>query len=565
MKKNVLLALAISVAGMVNTYAQTATSGTPNGWHLLNLQQDGYHGINVEKAYAELLKGKKSVPVVVAVIDSGVDTLHEDLQPVLWRNPGEIPGNGIDDDKNGFVDDVYGWNFLGGKDGRNVNKDSYEAARVYYKLKKKYGEDIEPGSSDTPDVQKEKALYKRVKTIIEGDAKEASLNVMFLKNIVEKLPWADSVLQSAMKVTEYNGDELQRYKPVTGDEGKAKNTLMALFLGFQSNDLTNVKLIEMTNEYYNGQKSKMEAATQEPENYRGDIVQDNYYDFADRYYGNNDVMGGSATHGTHVTGIIGALRTNDNASKGIADNVKIMTLRAVPDGDEHDKDIANAIFYAVDNGAKVVNMSFGKSISPEKHWVDSAVRYAEEKGVLLVHAAGNDAKNIDIHDNFPNPYYDNDTSKRASNWLTVGASGDPSNGGLIGSFSNYGRNTVDVFAPGVKIYSTLPGGNTYGNLQGTSMASPVVAGLAAMLMSYFPELTVQQIKETIEKTVSKNSGVSVRKPGTDEEVGFDELSRQAGIVDAYEAVKYAQKLSEESKVREKAPLPKSKMKKSKKG
>lgn len=246
-----------------------------------------------------------------------------------------------------------------------------------------------------------------------------------------------------------------------------------------------------------------------------------------------------------------------------------MTLRAVPDGDEHDKDIANAIRYAVDNGARVVNMSFGKSVSPEKNWVDDAVKYAESKGVLLVHAAGNDSKDIDIYDNFPNPYFNDDTATKAGNWLTIGASGDPATGGLIGSFSNYGKNGVDVFAPGVKIYSTLPGGNQYGNLQGTSMASPVAAGLAALLMSYFPELSVLQIKEAIEKSATQLNDTKVKKPGTDEEASIAELSKWSGIINAYEAVKYAQKLSSDDKNQPKQPepkpLPKSKMKKTTKG
>jgi subtilisin family serine protease len=249
---------------------------------------------------------------------------------------------------------------------------------------------------------------------------------------------------------------------------------------------------------------------------------------------------------------------------GIADNVRIMMLRAVPDGDEHDKDIANAIRYAVDNGAKVVNMSFGKSISPQKQWVDDAVRYAESKGVLLVHAAGNDAKDIDINDNFPSPVFKNDSTARAGNWITVGASGDPAAGGLIGSFSNYGKKEVDVFAPGVKIYSTLPGGNQYGNLQGTSMASPVVAGVAALLMSYYPDLTVQQVKNIIEKSATPPN-IKVDKPGTGEEVSMAELSRTGGIVNVYEAVKLANAVSNEKKAAPRQELPKSKMKNDKRG
>lgn len=175
-------------------------------------------------------------------------------------------------------------------------------------------------------------------------------------------------------------------------------------------------------------------------------------------------------------------------------------LRAVPDGDEHDKDIANAIRYAVDNGARIISMSFGKDFSPEKHWVDDAFRYAEQKGVLLIHAAGNDAKNVDSTYNFPNPVFA-DGKGRSTNVITVGASGSEKNGGLTAAFSNYGKKEVDVFAPGVSIYSTIPGGTTYGNASGTSMACPVVAGIAALILEHYPALSPQQVKYAIEKSV----------------------------------------------------------------
>lgn len=561
-KVSLLVVLGVAVSTMVS--AQTSVKDVPKGWHLLDLQKDGYYGIDVEKAYTELLKGKKSVPVVVAIIDSGVDTAHEDLKPVLWHNPKEIPGNGIDDDNNGYVDDVYGWNFLGGKDGRNVNKDSYEAARVYYKLKKKYGNITTADSAATPEQKEEMRLYRIVKDRIEGEAKEASMNVMFLKNIVEKMPWSDSILQASLKKSEYSWDDLQQFKPANDDERVAWITIKSLFQGFQANDLSNKKLLEITNEFYSGEKSKKDAVSQEPEDYRGEIVKDNYDDINDRYYGNSDVMAGTPMHGTHVAGIIGAVRNNGIGMNGVADNVKIMMIRAVPDGDEHDKDIANAIRYATDNGAKVVNMSFGKSLSPEKKWVDDAVKYAESKGVLLVHAAGNDGKDVDVNDNFPNANYNNDTATKASNWITVGASGDPVAGGLTASFSNYGKHQVDVFAPGVKIYSTLPGGNQYGNLQGTSMASPVVAGMAALLMSYFPNLTAQQVKSIIEKSSTRITNMKVKKPGTDDEVNMADLSTSGGIINAYAAVKMAESLSTQTKQPE-TVLPKAKMKKAKKG
>jgi len=248
-------------------------------------------------------------------------------------------------------------------------------------------------------------------------------------------------------------------------------------------------------------------------------------------------MANTPFHGRHVSGIIAAVRNNGKGIDGIADNVKIMMIRAVPDGDEHDKDIALAIRYAADNGAKVINMSFGKGFSPEKQWVDDAVKYAQSKGVLLVHAAGNDASDIDTAWNFPTPVFKAD-GKRASNWITVGASGDPKLGGLVAGFSNYGKKEVDVFAPGVKIYSTIPGGNSYGNAQGTSMASPVVAGLAALILEYFPNLTAEQVKSVIEKS-SLKPDMKVKNPATEEEVDLSELSRSGGVINAYEAVKLA--------------------------
>jgi subtilisin family serine protease len=558
----ILLISATLTTGIQETWAQTAVKDVPKGWHMLDQQKDGFYGIGVEKAYQSLLKDKKAKQlVVVAVIDSGIDTTHEDLKPILWKNPKEVPGNGMDDDQNGYVDDIYGWNFLGGKDGRNVTKDSYEAARVYYKFKPKYGKSGLDQATLTTEEKEENALYQKAKSQIESQAKEAGMYVLFLKNIVEKLPSSDSILRKAMGKEIFTGDELMAFKPGNNDESRAKNALMSLFQQTQQMENTNKVLIDGVTEFYNGEKSKIEAAEKEPFDYRGSVVKDNYEDPNDRFYGNNDVMATTSMHGTHVAGIIAASRSNNLGMNGVADNVRIMMLRAVPDGDEHDKDIANAIRYAVDNGAWVINMSFGKSFSPEKKWVDDAVKYAESKGVLLVHAAGNDGKNIDENDNFPTPRYGNNPETRASNWITVGASG-PTSKDLVASFSNYGKD-VDVFSPGVEIYSTLPGGDQYGNQQGTSMASPVTAGIAALILSYYPELSAKQIKYVIEKSVTPVSTVKVNKPGSEDEVMLSDISRTGGIVNAYEAIKLAGTLQGErypTKV-----LPKPTLKKTKKG
>lgn len=556
--------VALMVIGFVATAQQDKnpkSGDVPKGWHLLDKTSDGYHGISLSKAY-EFIQSKnlKGKTVVVAVIDSGIDTLHEDLKDVLWRNPKEIPGNKIDDDQNGYVDDVYGWNFIGGKDGRNVKQDSYEGARVYHKLKLKYAGKQIDSSALSGDELEEYKTWLKAKKKVEGDGNDGGIDLVILKRALKSALKNDSILREGMKKDVYTGNDLDKYEPANSVEKSAKAGLVYLFRANQLMESTNKEFIEGFSDFVGGEERKAEAKEKAPTEYRKEIVGDNEQDINDKYYGNSDVMASTPFHGTHVAGIIGAARKNDKGMDGIADNVKIMMIRAVPDGDEHDKDIALAIRYAVDNGAKVVNMSFGKDFSPEKNWVDDAVKYAESKGVLLIHAAGNDGKNIDTADNFPNANI-KATKKKATNWITVGASGDPKAGGITANFSNYGKEEVDVFAPGVKIYSTIPGGTTYGNAQGTSMASPVVAGTAAFLLSYFPYLTAEQVKYCIEKSAQAPEG-KVKKPGSDEEVALTDISRTGGVINAYEAAKIASTLEPASKKSDKKQ-PKSTMKNNK--
>ena len=531
--KRSVLAISITVISIASGAQTSSLKTVPNGWHLKDQKSNGFYGISMDKAY-DFVKTKKSKTVLVAIIDSGIDTTHEDLTPVLWTNSKEIPGNGIDDDGNGYIDDIHGWNFIGGRDGRNVKEDSYEAARVYHTYKSKFENVTDAATLSKADQE----LYKtwtRAKADVVDNVDLTQLRQA--KMMYQKMKAGDSVIRKDLKKEEYSGKDLQSYTPTNQDAIATRQIILKICeLNSNNYDITNSMLLEELE----GDMRKAETVSTPPPNYRGDIVKDNENDINDKFYGNNDIMAGTPFHGTHVAGIIGAVRNNGKGIDGIADNVRIMMVRAVPDGDEHDKDIALAIRYAVDNGAKVINMSFGKSYSPQKQWVDDAVKYAESKGVLLVHAAGNDAKNLDSDFNFPNPMLLN--GGRPTNWLTIGASGDPGNGGLAASFSNYGKKEVDVFAPGVNIYSTIPGGNTYGNASGTSMASPVTAGVAAFLLEYFPTLTPEQLKTVLEKSAIKPT-IKAQKPGDGEEIIFSELSKTGGLINAYEASKLAQEMT----------------------
>ena len=558
MNKNFrLLPLALLIAGSALAQGSSKKDAPPNMWHLMDPATSGYSGVSAEKAHAFLKgTGRKSNTVLVAVIDSGIDTAHQDLKPILWKNSKEIPNNGKDDDKNGYIDDVHGWNFIGGKDGRNVKEDSYEAARVYHTLKTKWEGKTATGLTGAQ--LKEFNTYERAKEKIVGDVDP--LAAQQLKTMVPELVESDKALRAALGKEEYNGNDIKDFNSPNKEINAMKDFLIRISKANNSYEITNKQILEQLE----GELRKVESVTQAPPTFRKDIVQDNYLDFTDKYYGNNDLMAETSLHGTHCAGIIAAVRDNNKGAMGIADNVRIMAIRAVPDGDEHDKDIALAIRYAVDNGAQVISMSFGKDFSPEKKWVDDAIRYAAAKGVLLVHAAGNDSKDLDKEFNFPSTVFEDGV--RATNVITVGASGDAKNGGLTARFSNYGKNEVDVFAPGVGIYSTLPGGDQYGNLNGTSMACPLVAGVAALILQYYPTLTPQQVKMAIEKSsVAPKDMVNI--PGSTTKVKLSELSRSGGIMNAEAAVKYASTLVGEkiNVQKKKRTLPKTKVSRGNKG
>jgi subtilisin family serine protease len=382
----------------------------------------------------------------------------------------------------------------------------------------------------------EYATYLRAKKDVTQGVEPAQL--MQMQRILPVLERGDSVIRKDLGKSEFTGNDVKGYTSEDPDAKIAAAIYLNMAKANKNYNISNTDILE----YLRGQVRKGEAASTPPEDFRDEIVKDNPNDINDRYYGNNDVMAGTPSHGTHVTGIIAAARDNGIGMNGIANNVKVMMVRAVPDGDEHDKDIANAIRYAVNNGAEVISMSFGKPFSPQKTWVDDAVKYAQSKGVLLVHAAGNDAENIDSAQNFPNPVY-RDGSGVDPDFITVGASGDSTNGGFTASFSNYGKKSVDLFAPGVNIYSTLPN-DKFGDFSGTSMATPVVAGVAALILEYYPDLSAQQVKYVIDNSVTPITQ-KVKLPGTDDSVSLANISITGGELNAYNALKLASTLKGE--------------------
>lgn len=507
------------IAGLLVCTSLFSQKKAPENWMLLDPNADKVYGAGVEKAY-EKLKNRTAKTVIVAVIDSGVDTDHEDLKDIIWTNTNEIADNGIDDDKNGYVDDVHGWSFLGGKTD-DINYEASELARIYHKKTKEYS------TTDTTqlsgDALKDFLEYKKIKSefLKEQAQDEQQLKfVVYLSDFFEKVKKQNNGILSK--------EALSNYVPQDEKEKQLKKRLkLAAALG--------LKPEEMDKELATG-KDIMENGVKynklNTDSIRQAVVGDDVTNPNERYYGCNRVKGPDALHGTHVAGIIAAVRTNTIGIKGIANNVKIMPVRAVPNGDERDKDIANAIRYAVDNGASIINMSFGKFYSPDKKIVDDAIQYALSKDVLLVHAAGNDSKNVDNDLSYPNrELY---TGVKAPNWLEVGANGYKKGKGLIGTFSNYAKTKVDLFAPGVDIYSTVPD-NKYLNESGTSMACPSTAGVAAIIRSYFPELKADEVKSVLMKTVVPYKK-KVIIPGTNKKAKVSELCISGGFVNANNAV-----------------------------
>ena len=507
----------------------------PN-WQNLDLLEDGIPGMSTEKAYKELLNDKKGKPVVVAVIDGGVDTKHEDLMNKMWINTGEVRSDSIDNDQNGYVDDIYGWNFIGNANGVNVQYDNMEVVRLIRELHPKYIS-VLPTTPLSEEERREFIAYQKMNTDYMSKLQIAQLTERAIKAFKFQV---DSIVHR-IGLESPKQTDFKKYKPRNKMEGR---TLSMINKGLEEEG----DFVKFYEELVEGVKH-YEAEVNYHLNMDYDprkIVGDDYENGKERIYGNADVKGPDALHGTHVAGIIAADRNNEVGIKGVADNARIMAVRVVPDGDERDKDVANAIYYAVDNGAKVINMSFGKPYVKDKHLVDSAIRYAVLQNVLIVHAAGNEGVDNDMTPNYPSRNYVDSLGLNkgtAENWIEVGATGWTYDASLVTEFSNYGRRSVDVFAPGLDINSTVPD-SKYKVEQGTSMAAPMVSGLAALIWSYYPSFKAADVKKIIlESVIKPTHKVKIAQGKSRRKVLMSEISVTGGIVNVYNALKLAEERS----------------------
>jgi len=505
--KKISLSLILALL-LVSSFVQRAScqESIPKyeNWQNKDLLEDGFFGVSTEKAYHSLLNGKSWQEIIVAVIDGGVDIRHEDLKSVIWTNKKEIPDNHIDDDKNGYIDDIHGWNFLASPKGsfQYENLDIVRDLRAAIRKNPK-----------GPEVRKlQRELSNRIVNVA-NELNRTRMALQILNEIVTSIP--------SVHPTEKDFRNFI-YKSYAQSEMLVK-IVQALksnkdYLSFKSALQTDSsKFSDQIKYYYNIDYNPRDSGNETNS----------------AFLGNNDVIGLLPYHATHICGIIGAVRNNGVGINGVADHVKIMPLRTIPSGDYLDDDLANAIYYATNNGAKIINMSFIKRTTSKKASIDKAIRYAIGKDVLFVHGCGNNGERISsIY--YPSRKYLE--GKEAKAWIEVGASNKKDDINLLAAFSNYGKDFVDIMAPGVDIYSTIPV-NTYTNYNGTSMAAPIITGMAGIIRAYYPQLRAEQVKDIILRSVVPVNHTI--KTGNGQQLPFVESCLSGGIANVYNALKLA--------------------------
>ncbi len=488
------------------------------GWHLSDWKQDSLPGISLEKAYAWLdthKSGHTGEEVVVAVLDTKLDIRHEAIRDNLWTNPGEIPGNGLDDDGNGYTDDVHGWNFLGNSAGEDVLYQLSETARAARLL-----EQIDTAALRLSDPKRLATLQKYAAAYRE-DAAFFRENYRALDSILSRE-------EAALRDLAALGDNAALQDGEALRNGAANQNEAVLRESRALRDQR--KAIAIQKQFFYNPDYQERAIT-------GDRPDDLY----DRRYGNPVISGRAPMeHALGVAGVLAARPNNRLGVAGVSEKIRIMPVVMVAEGDEHDKDVALAIRYAVDNGAKIINMSWGKRQSLYPGWVQDAIRYASQRDVLLVHSAGNTADDLDAVDYYPLDYTPD--GEFTESFLSVGALSPRKGPALVASFSNYGQRNVDLFAPGNFIF-TPHTGNGYAYKQGTSYAAPLVAGVAALVWSHYPDFTAAEIKDILMASATRVDGEVYlprkTRSASPQRVPFTRLCKSGGILNAFAALQLA--------------------------
>ena len=475
-------------------------------WHNLDIEKDSVPGTSVERAYNELLNELKGKKVIVAVIDTGLDIDHRSLSENIWVNKDEKL-NGKDDDNNGYIDDIHGWNYLGS---------SYNETRDMTRILR--------------DNKINNRKYNLVEEEIQKEIKNSNEQLNILNYYIQILDESKELLSDYLDNDNFSIQDVNNIETVDPKLNRAKNIYKDFdFYGYTKEYLN--EGIDQYNDFINYHFNV---------EFNGRTTNDDIYDISDRNYGDNNINNSkeSESHSTHVSGIISGNRKIEDGNKGINNLAEIMVLRAVPNGDEYDKDVALAIRYAVDNGAKIINGSFGKYFSSNPEWVIDAIRYASDNDVLFIAGAGNESKDLDSlsNDNYPNDQYFN-KAEFSDTFIKVGASSINLDENFTAYFSNYGKINVDIFAPGVDIYSSMPN-NKYKFQDGTSMASPVVAGIASLIMSYFPRLSAKKVKEII---LESGIDIDLEIGNLGDKKNFNEYSKSGKLINAYNALILASK------------------------
>lgn len=519
-------------------------------WHQDNFVKDSLYGNSLNKWILNSKKTKNEI--IVAIIDSQIDLNQEDLQGQLWVNEKEIANNGIDDDNNGYIDDLNGWNFIGKPNGGFFRYWNFEYVRIVRNLEEYF---IKNDSLSIENHNNFKE-YKRAKDKYKSDHKYYKNWLKSIDFLLNKRSKINDTLKYYFPKGDYTIDKLDslyNLKKINDKSFKQRRDdndsdigalIFYMKVSIESESGTLDQLMESKNQLDSLVNRNLNI------NYNDRKFIGDNPEKLEKGYGNNrlNVNTFQLGHNTAVSSIIAANRDNSIGTKGFHQNIKIMPLSISASGDEHDKDIAMAIYYAVDNGAKIINMSFGKEFSLKQEWVTEAFKYAEKHNVLLVHGSGNNRFDVDS-----NPYYPSDIdylhdskNELVSNFINVGSISKRTDSTMVSPFSSYGKQNVDLFAPGEDIYIAKPN-NEYGYDSGTSLAAPMVSGTAALIWLYYPKLTVQEVKKIILEsgvTIDKN----VVKPGTKEEmVPFSELSKTGKILNTYNAMKMSEVVSKKRK------------------